>query len=507
MLKISKGDTGVPMVEDNKSAYSRANTTILIILASLAMMVMFIEIMLVPALPLIARDFPGDTEWISWVLSIYLLVGAVATPLVGRMGDIYGKKRVLIAVMVVYLIALVGCGFSLNISQALFGRNDIFVLLFFRGLQGVGMGMFTLAFGIVRDTFPRDRIPVAIGIISAMFSVGVSIGLLGGGYITSVANWTDAFHVVTPFFLVLAIASYILIKDPIVTRKGGLDVPGSTTLGIGIFTFLLALTQGQEWGWGSPSIIGLLLVSVVALAIFVVIELRSRDPIVRPSLFRNRGMLGGNVVALFVGLAMFLVFMTLPFFLETPIIAGGHFGLTDTFTVGLYMFPSAIAQLIFGPLGGVLSKRIGPSKVLAIGMAVLSLGFLVIIALHSTFWDIAISLLVLGAGMALCMVSMINVVVESCRQSEFGVASGMNTLFRIVGGAIGPVLATVILAANVVLFPVGPTTISLYSENGFIQTWWVGFGFAVIGLICALVLRPRPQDQECDVPAADLPPA
>ncbi len=431
----------------------------------------------------------------------------MATPLVGRLGDIYGKKRILVTVMVVYLIALVGCGFSLTISQAIFGYNNIFVLLFFRALQGIGMGMFTLAFGIVRDTFPRDKIPVAIGLISAMFSVGVSIGLLGGGYITSVANWTDAFHVVTPFFLALAIASYFLIKDPAITREGGLDFPGSITLGVGIFTFLLALTQGQGWGWESAIIIGLFLVSAISIVAFVVIELRSKDPIVRPSLFKNRGMLGGNVVAVFVGLAMFLVFQTLPFFLETPIAAGGTFGLTDTFTVGLYMFPTAIAQLIFGPLGGTMSKRFGPSRVLVLGMAVLSAGFLAIIALHSTFWDIAISLLIIGAGLALCMVSMINLVVQSCRQSEFGVASGMNTLFRIVGGSIGPVLATVILAANTILFPVGPgVSIKLYSEDGYILTWWVGFAFALIGLICALALRPRSQDMVCDIPAADLPP-
>jgi predicted MFS family arabinose efflux permease len=347
---------------------------------------------------------------------------------------------------------------------------------------------------------------VAIGMISAMFSVGVSIGLIGGGYITSVAKWTDAFHVITPFFFALAVASYFLIKDPVITRTGGLDTPGAITLGVGVFTFLLALTQGQDWGWTSAGIIGLLAISVVTTALFVLIERRSRDPIMRPSLFKNRGILGGNVVALFVGLCMFLVFQTLPFYLETPIAAGGKFGLADTLTVGLYMFPSAVSQLIFGPLGGVLSKRIGPSKVLAMGMGALSLGFLVLLGLHSNFWELAISLFVLGAGMSLCMVSMINVVVESCPQSEFGVASGMNTLFRIVGGSIGPVLAAVILAANAVLFPVGPNVfIKLYTEDGYMLTWLVGLGFALIGLAASLILRPRAEDK-CDIPQADLPP-
>lgn len=466
------------------------------------MITMFVEIMLVPALPLIIADFPGDAQWISWVLSIYLLVGAVATPLVGRLGDVYGKKRVMLVVMAIYLIALIGCGFSLEISNALLGTQSIFVLLFFRGLQGIGMGMFTLAFGIVRDTFPREKIPVAIGLISAMFSVGVSIGLVIGGWITSVAHWYDAFHVVTPFFFGLAVASFYLIKDPLIVKRGSLDIPGSILLGSGVFLFLLALTQGEEWGWESPAVLGLIAISAALVVLFILVERRSKDPIVRPSLLKNRGIFGSNVVALFVGLTMFLVFQTLPFYLQTPIAVGGHFGLQDTFTVGLYMLPSAAAQLIFGPIGGMASRRYEPAKVLAVGMLVQTIGFLLIVGFHTTFWDIALSLFVLGAGFALCMVSMINVVVESCPQAEFGVASGMNTLFRIVGGAVGPVLATVILAGNVVM--VGP--MRFYTEQGFIQTWTMAVVFAVMGLVAALALRPRPEDK-CDIPAADLPPS
>jgi MFS family permease len=474
----------------------RKTTWILVILASMAMMVMFIEIMLVPALPLIGQDFPDQTEWLPWVLSIYLLVGAVATPLVGRLGDIYGKKRVLIVVMIIYFVALVGCGFSLEISNALLGYQSINVLLFFRALQGIGMGMFVLAFGIVRDTFPEDRVPVAIGLISAMFSVGVGLGLVGGGYITSVAKWTDAFHIVAPIFGALIIAAYYLIHDPVLVRKGSIDYPGAFTLGIGIMALLLALTQGEEWGWSSSGVITLFAVAAVSLVVFIIIEMRSRDPIVRPSLMAKRGILGGNVVALFVGLCMFMVYQTVPFFLLTPTEAGGYFGLTDTLEVGLYMLPSSLAQLAVGPLGGRFSKKIGASNVLAIGVGILTVGFVSLVFLNSTFWQLMFSLIIFGVGVALCMVSMINVVVQSCPREEFGVASGMNTLFRIVGGSIGPVLASVILAGYSFQFQVGPGIyINLYKVEGYIQAWWIGFAFAIIGLIAAVFLRPRPQDR------------
>ena len=169
-------------------------------------------------------------------------------------------------------------------------------------------------------------------------------------------------------------------------------------------------------------------------AVFTMLELRTKDPIVRLSMFRNRGVLDASITAIFIGFCMFLMFQTLPFFLETPKAAGGFFGITDTFVIGLYMFPSAIAQLIFGPMGGIMSKKVGADKVLIAGLAIMALGFVTLVFMHTDWVGIVISMFIAGAGMALCMVSMINLVVVTCKQSEFGVASGMNTLFRVVGG-------------------------------------------------------------------------
>ena len=466
------------------------------------MMVMFIEIMLVPALPYVGADF-NNLQWIPWVLSIYLLVGAVATPLAGRLGDMYGKKKIMIYVMCIYVVGLLGSGFSLDISRALLGEPSIFVLIFFRGVQGIGMGMFPLAFGIIRDTFPRDKIPTAIGTVSAMFSVGVSLGLLGCGYITSVGHWYDAFHVVVPFFIALTILTIFLIKDPIVVKRGSLDISGAASLGAGVFSLLLGLTQGQEWGWTSPQILGLFVLALLMFALFTWHELKTKDPIVRLSMFRNRGVLDASVTAIFIGFCMFLLFQTLPFFLETPKAAGGFFGISDTFVIGLYMFPSAIAQLIFGPMGGILSKKVGADKVLIAGLAIMSLGFATLVFLHSDWVGIVISVFIAGAGMALCMVSMINLVVVTCKQSEFGVASGMNTLFRVVGGAVGPVLAVVILSNYTQIIAGQP----VYSENGYVATWIVGVVFSLIGLACAVFLRPKKGDMECDIAPQDLPPS
>jgi EmrB/QacA subfamily drug resistance transporter len=459
----------------------KGNGIILVDLAAIAMMVMFIEIMLVPALPVIAKEFPNEAQWVSWVLSAYMLVGAVATPIIGRLGDIYGKKKVLLVAMVIYNVGLLGCALSWSIVS----------LIMFRALQGVGMGMFPLAFGIVRDTFPKRQIPMAIGIISAMFSVGVSIGLVGGGYIVSAASWRDCFYIVIPILAVMTGVAYVTIKGHAEGQKGTVDVLGAALLGGSIFCLLLALTQGEKWHWDSPAVLGLFLLFGLLLALFVIREKAAKDPVVSLKLMSQRGILGANVAALFVGLTLFLFFQTLPFFLEGPKQYGG-FALTDAFTVGLYMLPSAVAQLIFAPMAGRMARKVSADKILAVGLAVTVVGYIMLIFLHSEVWQILLTVFVTGAGLGVAMVSLINVVALSSPQEQFGVASGMNTLFRIVGGSIGPVLAAVIMASYQVPwkpYPFGPT-IMVTTETGFVMAWVVGATFALIGLLFVLLLRP-----------------
>jgi len=459
----------------------KGNGIILLDMALMAMMVMFVEIMLVPALPIIAQEFPEDAHWVSWVLAAYMLVGAVATPLLGRMGDLYGKKRIMIIAMTVYLLGLIGCSFSWSIPS----------LIAFRAVQGVGMGMFSLAFGIVRDTFPTRTIPVAMGIISAMFSVGVSIGLLGGGFIVQTFSWRDCYYIVTPLLALLVILAWKTIKDDKIESNSGLDLPGSTLLGASVFLLLLSLTQGEDWGYTNWKTLGMMAASIIGFASFITWEKRTATPIVRLKLLMNKGVLGANLVALFMGLSMFLLFQTIPFFLRSPESLGG-FGIDDAFVIGLFMFPSALTQLFFAPAAGAWSKRIGADKILSIGMGISTLAIVMLIMWHEQDWQIWASQAVFGIGMGMSMVSLINVIAMSAPRAEFGIASGMNTLFRVIGGSVGPVLAAAMMSSYAVMvtLPGYPFPIEMTSEQGYVITWIIGGIFAAIGLVIALVLRP-----------------
>ncbi len=461
----------------------KGNGIILAILAAMAMMVMFIEIMLVPALPHIAMEYPQDSEWVSWVLSAYLLSGAVATLLLGRFGDIYGKKKMMMVALTVYCIGLIGCAVSWSMGS----------LIVFRAVQGVGMGVFVLAFGIIRDTFPRRLVPVAIGLVSAMFSVGVSIGLLGGGYIVSRLSWRDAFYIVIPLMITLTVLVWWLVQDHNeVRKKEKVDLPGAAMISGGVLSLLLALTQGQEWGWTDPIILGLFVASAILILTFVWWEIkRTKTPIVSIDLMRVRGIAGANFAALFVGMSMFLMFQTLPFFLMSPEEVGG-FAITDSFMIGVYMFPSAIAQLFFAPLAGKWSRRFGADKILISGLLILFVAMVLMAFWHENLVEVMISVFLAGVGLGFAMVSLINVVAMASPRTQFGVASGMNTLFRVVGGSIGPVLASVITTSFLVsYFPPGsPFPIQIPGEEGYMVVFLVGAVLALIGGITAIIMRP-----------------
>jgi MFS family permease len=279
----------------------------------------------------------------------------------------------------------------------------------------------------------------------------------------------------------------------------------SLLLGLGVFCLLFGLTQGDDWGWTSLGILGLFASSAALLIGFVVWEKRTSAPIVSLRLMANRGIAGANICGFFVGIGMFLIFQTLPFFLMSPTAVGG-LGVENAFQVGIYLFPSAIAQLIFAPLAGKWSKRIGADKILAAGLLITTIGYGMVILFHGSVNEIMVNMFVLGIGLGFSMVSLINVVAMASPQKDFGIAAGMNTLFRIIGGSIGPVLASVITAGFLIAYtpPGAPPgyVVELTSDQGYIWAWTAGLIFSAIGFAVAVILRPgHGLDYENEVPS------
>lgn len=466
----------------NKSSFG--NFKIVIILMSfIALMVMFTDIMLVPALPDIYKQFPEYAEWTSWILAIYLLSGAIANPIIGKLGDIYGKKKLLMVTLTIYTIGLIGCAIFYKSFEG---------LLIFRAIQGIGLATFPLFYGIIRDTFPKDIIPMAIGVVSAMFSVGVSIGLLGGGYIASEFGWEYCYYIIAPLFLLIIPIVYFKVKDgEIGEEKRKVDVVGAAILSSSMLTLLVGLTLMQGHIITSGTVITLTVLAclvyfVISIIVFFFWERRSLEPILKLSLLRGLSSTA-HVSAFMYGIAMFMLSQTLPSLLMGPEGSGG-FNIDSAFHVGLVMFPIAIMGMIFGPLGGKLCKKPGSAfTILAIGMGLFAVSFLFLIAFNTELWMIIVGVSIVGAGTALTMVSMMNVLMETTPKKDFGSASGMNTTIRLIGGSIGPVLGMTVLSSYI--YANGPPII--YGIEGFIWTWAIGFVFCVIGFIYPLIIKKK----------------
>ena len=306
----------------------------------------FQQTMVVPALPVLQRELDTTTTWATWVLTVFLLVASVATPIIGKLGDQYGKERLLVISLSVFLLGCIGCALAWNIWS----------LIACRALAGVGAAVFPLSFAIIRDEFPPEKVGVAIGLVSSVFGVGGGFGIVLSGVIVDNMSWRWLF-----IFGSIGIAFAILLvmrfvpESPIKTPSR-IDVPGAALLTGGLVAFLLALTEGESWGWTSGRILGLFAVAAVLLVAWVLVELRVPEPMVDMRMMARRTVLLTNITALIIGFAMFGVFVLVPNFVEMPRgvpeqwagLVDYGFGASATMA-GLYLLPSSIVLLFAGP--------------------------------------------------------------------------------------------------------------------------------------------------------------
>ncbi len=484
---------------------ARAARNVLIILALMALMVMYVETMVIPAFKSFVDFFDNaPPTTVVWIVSAYLLVGTVATPIFGKLGDKYGKKQILVLVMSLYAVAVAIAGFSPNIGAA-FGldrANQIYVLIGIRAFQGLGMGMFPLAFAMLPEVFPAQRVGQAQGIVSAMFAAGASLGLVGGGYISYTWGWQLTYHTVIPVAVVLAVlAAYILHESPH-KAPNPIDYPGITSLGFALATAMFGLTEGTYWGWSNFSAVhffGLpwgvpqfFLLALAATLFFLFWEPRSDHPVVSFTALKQRNIWISNVNGIFVGMGMFLIFISLVLLVEYPFAPG--FGLNE-FQMGLVSVPASLSMLAFGPLWGRLVARRGPKPVMIAGFGIMGLGGLGLLLFNATIPQLILFSIPALVGNVAVLIAMSNIIVLSVSPRELGIQTGMNQTFRNLGSAVGPVIAATVTASfmatdyiSVPHVPV-PVPVPTYSIVGFQVVFAIMAAISLVGLLLSLGLR------------------
>jgi MFS family permease len=440
---------------------------VLIILSGAAMMVLYVETMIIPGLTKF-QSFFGNAPLtsVTWILTAYLLVGVAFTPIAGKLGDIYGKKRMLVVILSIYFVAVTVAGFTPNIGDALgmTRANELYLFIGVRAIQGEGAAMFPLAFAMIGDEFPKDKIAGAQGLVSAMFAIGASVGLFVGALITQDFGWQFTYHtVIFPAGLVLVLAILLLRESPSRLQEP-IDFPGAVFLSLSLTFFLLGLTEGPTWGWGNwqgYTISGLTLGTpeffVLAAALilaFIFWERRSAEPVVDFSKLSERNIILANTIGILAGIAMFLLFVGFVARVEADSPVG--LGMTPL-DLGYYSLPASFANLICAPLIGRSITRLGPKFALVLGSALIVIGGVFVTYNNDAVIDFIIGPIPIMVGVVSLFIAMTNIVVVSSKPQETGIQTGMNQTFRNLGTSIGPVVASTILASVLATYTVTVT--------------------------------------------------
>ena len=455
------------------------------------------QTMVIPALPTLQHELHTTTTWVTWVLTVYLLVASVATPLLGRLGDQYGKERLLVIALAIFLVGSAGAAAAWNIWS----------LIAWRALQGAGAAVFPLSYGIIRDEFPREKVGVAIGLVSAVFGIGGGFGIVLSGLIVDNVSWRWLFIVGAVNIAAALVLVHRFVPESPVTSPSRVDFVGATLLSGGLVAMLVALTEGESWGWTSARILVLFALAAVLLVLWGLAELRVSEPMVDMRMLAIRQVLFTNLTAIVSGFAMFGTFVLVPNFVEIPhgltssVQRMVHFGFDASVTkAGLYLLPSSFALLFAGPIAGLIGRRISSKWPLASGLALVSLAAASLAVFHDSSWQILTAMFVLGVGVGFAFAAMATLITEAVRPTETGVATGMNTVMRTVGGVIGGQVGAALLAAHTVR-----GTSGVPSVVGFEIAFAISAVAALVGATFAvLVTPPRLRRRERLVVAGEL---
>ena len=483
---------------------------VLAILSCIATMVMYAETMLIPAIPDLIKDFHVSYSMSSWILTAYLVSGAVMTPIAGKLSDIYGRKKILLSIMIIYAVGVSLSGVATN----------IYFMLMARAIQGIGMSMFPIAFGIVRDVFPREKISIGQGVITSMFASGAVIGLAVGGVIIQNYGWRTTFFTIIP----IAIALLFIIRRLINVNEGDqqqqsqrqketklvedknigqtkktenlsdkksanrIDIKGAITLAATVTSFLLVLTFIETAGNNTQVIVPFLTLGIVSFILFVFVERRAKYPLVDFKLMLNKSILPANLIIMLVGLSMFMVFQTIPILVRNPGPIG--FG-EDAISTGRVQLPFAIILLVFGPTSGFIVSKLGSLKPIIFGAFITSAAFIGLLLFHSTELLVSTNLALLSAGLSLTSVGAMNVIILSTPRQFTGISLGMSSLMRIIGAAIGPALAGMYMQTNQSLLNIHGIAQYFPSSASFNLIFLSAVGFSIVSIALAILLRQR----------------
>ncbi|MEU5898410.1 MULTISPECIES: MFS transporter [Streptomyces] len=453
--------------------HSRGIRGVVPVLAFSGIVVAVMQTLLVPVikdLPELLNTSPSNA---TWVMTATLLAGAVSTPIMGRLGDLYGKRKMLLGSLAVMVVGSLVCGFT----------DDLVVMIVGRALQGFAMGAIPLGIGLMRDELPREKLGSAMALMSSSIGVGGGLALPVAALIAQHADWHALFFGAAGLGVVSIVLTLVFVPESPVRAEGTFDVLGAFGLSAGLVLFLLPITKGSDWGWGDPTTLGLFGAAAVVLALWGVMELRVKAPLVDLRTTARRSVLFTNLASIMVGVAFYAVSLVLPQLLQLPTATG--YGLGQSMVVaGLCVMPLGLTMMFTAPVYARLSAKYGPKVTLILGMLIIAIGYGAGLGLMSAAWQTVVISVLLGAGIGLAYSSLPALIIGSVDPSETGAANGLNTLMRSIGTSVSSAVIGMVLANTA--DHVGGVAVP--TMHGFRVSFLIAGGAVAIGLLFALML-------------------
>jgi MFS family permease len=443
------------------------------VLSVAALAFSLLQSMIIPAIPELEHVLHTSATGATWLLTAYLLSAAIATPILGRVGDMVGKEKMLVVVLVSLSLGTLLSALSSGLPLMLVGR----------AVQGTGGAVFPLAFGIIRDEFPKAKVSTGIGVMSAILGIGAGGGIILAGPIVEHLSYHWLFWIPLVMTVTATVATFIFVPESPVRSPGRINWLGAMFMSAWLVTGLVAVSEGPTWGWLNSTVMGLFGATIVLCALWIWAEVRSDSPVVDMTMMRTPAVWSTNLAAMLFGVGMFAMFITVPQFVQTPAAEGYGFGASITQS-GLFLLPFAVAMLLVAPLTGRIAIAIGSKPILVAGSVFAAASYGLLVLAHSVAWNIYVASGLLGIGIALGYASMSNLIIEAVPVSQTGVATGMNTNIRNIGAALGSGIATSVIVSSVVKsgFP---------TVHGYVVSFAVSGASLVIAALAALKIPNR----------------
>ncbi|WP_280232996.1 MFS transporter [Nocardia cyriacigeorgica] len=474
---MTSADGGGARGGDSARTRRHGSGVVLAVLAFAGLGASFMQTILIPIQGELPRLLNTTSDNTAWVITATLVAAAVCTPVAGRLGDMFGKRRIAMALLLLQAAGAILAALS----------NDVVTMVIARALQGMVAGVIPLGISILRDVLPPRKLGSGIALVSATLGVGGALGLPLSAVVAERFDWHALFWVAAGIAVLAFVAYAVFVPSSTLRTPGRIDVVGIIGLALGLVGALVALTRGGEWGWSDARTLTLLLGGVVVLLLWGVFELRVQDPLVDLRVSARGPVLLTNLASVSMGFALFASNVVLPQLLALPRATGIGLGLTLT-VAAMILAPAGLAMMAMSPVAGRVERRWGAKPLLIIGAAILALAYGLALIFHAEPWQILIVNIVLGVGVGLGYAAMPALIMQAVPASETGAANGLNALMRSLGTTIASAVAGAILAQSITT--VGGVTGP--SESGFLLTLALGLGAAILCvMIAAFIPRPR----------------